>query len=109
MDNEFGDAFGQLLADRCTPEVVRRIEGGESADALWRDLAESGFVDALVPEEQGGAGLSLHQVLPLVQACGYHALPLPFAETMVVRAVLAHAGRDWPDGPVTLDAIDAAL
>ena len=109
MDNEFGDAFGQLLADRCTPDVVRRIERGESADALWRDLAESGFVDALVPEARDGAGLSLHQVLPLVQACGYHALPLPFAETMAVRAALAHAGRGWPDGPLSLDAIGDAL
>jgi len=109
MDNEFGDAFGQLLADRCTPEVVRRIERGESAEPLWRDLVESGFVDALVPEAQGGAGLSLHEVLPLVQACGYHALPVPFAETMAARAVLARAGRRWPVGAVTLDAIGDAL
>ena len=109
MDNEFGDAFGQLLADRCTPETVRRIEGGEGADALWRELVESGFVDALVPEARGGAGLSLHEVLPLVQACGYHALPLPFVETIAARAVLAHAGRQWPDGPVALDALGAAL
>jgi acyl-CoA dehydrogenase len=109
MDNEFGDAFGQLLADRCTPEVVRAIERGGSADALWRDLVESGFVDALVPEAQGGAGLSLHEVLPLVQACGYHALPVPFAETMAARATLAHARRQWPDGPVTLAAIGDAL
>jgi acyl-CoA dehydrogenase len=109
MDNEFGDAFGQLLAERCRPEVVRKIERGESADALWRDLVESGFVDALVPEAQGGAGLSLHEVLPLVQACGYHALPLPFSETMAARAVLAHAGRESPAGPVMLDAIGDAL
>jgi acyl-CoA dehydrogenase len=109
MDNEFGNAFGQLLADRCTPDVVRSIERGESTDALWRDLVESGFVDALVPEAQEGAGLSLNQVLPLVQACGYHALPLPFAQTMVARAVLAHAGRPWPDTAITLDAIGDAL
>src|ERR1043165_8838297 len=102
MDNEFGDAFGTLLADRCTPEVVRAIEGGRPADALWRDLAGSGFVDALVPEAQGGAGLSLHEALPLVQACGYHAVPVPFAETMAARAALAHAGRPWPEGPVSL-------
>ena len=87
---------GGMIAARAAeraPERIRRLV----------------FVDALVPEGQGGAGLSLHQVLPLVQACGYHALPLSFAETMVVRAVLAHAGREWPDGPVALDAIGAAL
>ena len=32
--------------------------GRPDTDALWRDLVESGFVDALVPEARGGAGLS---------------------------------------------------
>ena len=92
MHNELEAAFGQLLAERCTPAVVRAIESGESPDALWRDLVESGFLDALVPEDSGGAGLALQDVLPLVQASGYHALPLPFAETMAARAVAGARG-----------------
>jgi acyl-CoA dehydrogenase len=109
MQNEIGDAFGQLLTDRCTPAVVRAIEGGESSDALWNELVDSGFLDALVPESQGGAGLVLADVLPLVQACGYHAMPLPFAETMAARAVLAHQDRTWPSTPLTLDALGSHL
>jgi len=109
MHNELEAAFGQLLAERCTPAVVRAIESGESSDALWRDLVDSGFVDALVPEDGGGAGLALRDVLPLVQACGYHALPLPFAETMAARAVMARAGRDLPEGPVTLDSVASLM
>ena len=109
MHNELEAAFGQLLAARCTPEVVRRIERGEAADGLWRDLADSGFADALVPEAQGGAGLALRDVLPLVQACGEYALPLPFAETMAARAVLAHAGQTAPAGPMDLDAVATLL
>jgi len=108
-DNELEAAFGQLLAERCTPAVVRAIEAGGSSQALWRELLDSGFLDALVPEAQGGAGLALHQVLPLVQACGYHALPLPFAETMAVRGVLARAGKTWPESPIGLDTLDASL
>jgi acyl-CoA dehydrogenase len=109
MHNELEAAFGQLLAERCTPAVVRGIEAGGSPEALWRELVESGFLDALVPEAQGGAGLALNEVLPLVQACGYHALPLPFAETMVARAVLAHASQPWADGPLTLDALASLI
>ncbi|MBE0546573.1 MAG: acyl-CoA dehydrogenase family protein [Rubrivivax sp.] len=109
MDNELEAAFGQLLAERCTPEVVRRIERGEAADGLWRDLADSGFLDALVPEVHGGAGLALRDVLPLVQACGEHALPLPFAETMAARAVFAHAGQTAPAGPMALNAVATLL
>lgn len=104
MHNEFEAAFGQLLADNCTPDVVRAIEGGGSPDALWSTLLESGFADALVPEAQGGAGLAFADVLPLVQACGFHAVPLPFAQTMAARAVLAHAGSAWPAGSITLAA-----
>ncbi len=104
MHNELDAAFTELLAARCTPEVVRRIDDGASADTLWQDLEDSGFLDALVPEDQGGAGLSLRDVLGLVQACAQHALPLPFAETMASRAVCALAGQPAPIGPVTLDA-----
>ncbi|HEY4067785.1 MAG TPA: acyl-CoA dehydrogenase family protein [Burkholderiaceae bacterium] len=121
MHNELETAFGQLLAERCSPAVVRAIERETeraterargpraAADALWSTLADSGFADALVPEAQGGAGLTLADVLPLVQACGRHAMPLPFAETMSARGVLAHAGRSWPAGPITLAAVDGVV
>ncbi len=109
LHDELEAAFGQLLTDRCTPTVVRRIEAGEPPEELWRDLAGSGFLDALVPEARGGAGLALRDVLPLVQACGFHAVPLPFAETLLVRGVFAHAGRDTPEGPLQLDAIGTLL
>lgn len=109
MHNEFESAFVQLLTDHCTPAVVRAIERGESADALWAVLHASGFGDALVPEASGGAGLTLADVLPLVRACGHYAMPLPFAETLAARAVLAHAGRKPTDGPLTLAALDGVI
>lgn len=105
MHNELDAAFTELLAARCTPDVVRRIDGGASADTLWQDLEDSGFLDALVPEDQGGAGLALRDVLGLVQACGQHAMPLPFAETMAARAVCAQAGQAVPSGPMTMEAV----
>ncbi|WP_046112487.1 acyl-CoA dehydrogenase family protein [Aquincola tertiaricarbonis] len=104
MHDEFEAAFDTLLAGVCTPDAVRRIDAGGPTDALWQALHDSGFADALVPEAQGGAGLALRDVGPLVQACGRHALPLPFAETMLVRALFAQAGRSAPDGPLSLDA-----
>lgn len=105
MHDEFGAPFNELLAKRCTPDVVRCVERGEASDALWEALEASGFADALVPEARGGAGLSLLDVLPIVQACGYHAVPLPFAETMAARAVLAHEGHNLLAGPLTLDVV----
>lgn len=109
MHNDLEAAFGQLLADLCTPAVVRAIDAGGPSQDLWQEIEASGFVDALVPEAQGGAGLALSDVLPLVQASGYHGLPLPFAETMASRAVLARAGVDRPAGPLTLEALVPAM
>lgn len=107
MSDELYTAFSDMLAARCTPDVVRLIDSGDSisANTLWQDLEDSGFLDALVPEHFGGAGLSLRDVLGLVQACGHHALPLPFAETMAARAVCALVGQDAPIGPSSLNAV----
>jgi acyl-CoA dehydrogenase len=71
-------------------------------------IESSGYLDALVPEDQGGAGLALAAVRPLVQACGAHAVPVPFAETMVARAELARAGRRARGRPLALAELDDA-
>ncbi len=102
QDDLFADAVRQLLHSQCTPQAVRAIESGGSPQALWGHLAEAGFADALVPEAQGGAGLGLAQVYDVWTLCGAYALPVPLAETMVARALLAHAGEEIPVGLVTL-------
>ena len=45
-----------------------------------------------MPEAHGGAGLGLRDAFAVFEACGRHALPLPLAQTMLARALLA-AGR----------------
>jgi acyl-CoA dehydrogenase len=102
MDELFSNAVGQLLAGQCTPAVVRAIEAGGSPQPLWRHIEESGFADALVSEAQGGAGLSLAELFPVFELCGRHALPLPLAETMLARALLAQAGVARPAGSISL-------
>jgi len=101
MDDLFTDALRQLLADQCTPRRVREIESGHSAAALWNQLQESGFADALVSEAQGGAGLALTDVFALLELCGMYAVPVPLAETMLARPVLAAAGIERPEGSIT--------
>src|SRR3569832_2167006 len=102
MDDLFADAMKQLLEDRCTPDAVRRIEAGESAGALWAHVEESGFADALLSEEQGGAGLALTDAYPLFELCGAFAVPLPLAHTMLARAVLASVGVKPPAGSIAI-------
>lgn len=101
MDDLFSDAVRQVLAAQCTPAVVRQIEAGGTPAALWQHIEAAGFADALVPEAQGGAALSLAEVYPVLELCGEYAVPVPLAETLLARAVLASAGVAVPAGSVT--------
>lgn len=109
MDELFSDALRQLLVDQCTPQLVRGIESGGSAEPFWSRLHASGFADALLSEEQGGAGLALRDVFALFELCGSYAVPVPLAETMLVRSLLTQAGLEVPQGCITfgLDATSA--
>ncbi|HEY2417017.1 MAG TPA: acyl-CoA dehydrogenase [Steroidobacteraceae bacterium] len=102
MDDIYIDALRGLLTDRCTPQAVREIEHGQSAETLWEAIEESGFADTLLPEADDGAGLSLTEAFPLLELCGNFVLPVPLPETMVARALLARAGLQRPYGSIAL-------
>ncbi|MBC5767969.1 acyl-CoA dehydrogenase family protein [Ramlibacter albus] len=102
MDDLLSDALRQLLEDQCTPQLVRAVEAGQSPGELWAQIEESGFADAMVPEEQGGAGLGLSDVFPLFALCGSYAVPVPLAHTMLARALLANAGVARPQGSIAI-------
>jgi len=101
-DDLLNDAIEQLLADHATPRAVRAIERGGSHAEIWNAIEDSGFCDALVPEDSGGAGLGLKEGFMLFEACGRHAVPVPFAQTVMARALLADAGHPAPQGAIAL-------
>jgi len=85
--NEFSQSLDRLLAEQCPPARVREIERGASPDGLWRQLEQSGFLDALAPAERGGAGLGLAEAFELFTLEGRHALPIAMAREMAARAL----------------------
>ncbi|ENY81433.1 acyl-CoA dehydrogenase family protein [Sphingopyxis sp. MC1] len=101
---DFLDPFERMIAALFTPAAVRAAERGEADDTAWSELAASGFLDALVLEDAGGAGLSFADIVPLWLVLGRHAVPCPVGETMIARALLAQAGRAAPDGPIAISA-----
>jgi acyl-CoA dehydrogenase len=101
--DEFVGPFNRLLEQLCQPETLRRVERGEDDGSAWRALRESGFLDAMLPEAEGGAELSPPAVAPLLIACGRYLLPCAFGETLVARALAAAGGTKLPvEGPVVL-------
>ena len=102
MDPVLYDAFDRLLTKLSTPQVIREIEAGGSAQSLWQQVIESGFADAMVSELSGGAGLEMSEAFSLFFLCGRHALPVPLAQTMVARSMCGLNGVAIPDGPIAI-------
>jgi acyl-CoA dehydrogenase len=96
MDNVLLDSFVRILTEVSTPSAVRLVEKSGAADDLWDTVLESGFVDALIPESVGGAGLALAEAFTLIRATGEFLLPVPFAETMIARGLIASSGIEVP-------------
>ncbi len=101
MQDSFFDSADRLFAQECTPAHIRQIEAGGDTAALWQTLVSAGFMDALLPEVAEGAGLTLADVWSILFCMGRHALPLPYAQTMLARAWLHHHGQRMPEGSIT--------
>lgn len=96
------EPFARMLDAIAAPAAVRAIERGADPGAMWSEIAASGFLDALVAEEAGGAGLPLSAAGALWQELGRRAVPLPVGETMIARALLSAAAKPACDGPIAL-------
>ncbi len=101
-DMLIADTADRLMAEVAPASAVRRLKDRASAAPVWVALAESGFLDALVSEAEGGAGLTPADTLPVLLAAGRHALPLPLGATMAVRALIAAGGHTAPDGMIAI-------
>jgi acyl-CoA dehydrogenase len=84
-------------------------EAGHFPQELWRGVEAQGLARPLVPSELGGLGANWQDVLVVLRAAGRHAVPLPLSETIVASWLLASAGLEAPEGPLTLvDTDDCA-
>ena len=84
-----------FLADQVPIERVRELRDEDCPNqrAIWSQLAELGVTGVLVPEEQGGAGLSLLDAALVSQSLGHAATPTPFlASAVMVPTALAALG-----------------
>lgn len=84
---EFLDPFVRMLEGIASPSQIRAIDEGAPITPLVEVVEASGYLDALLSEERGGAGLSLADGFHLFHALGQFLVPAHIAETMVARAV----------------------
>jgi acyl-CoA dehydrogenase len=95
MNFDFSDDLKQLrdqarrfLTEQCPPAVVRRSLDGEEpyAAALWREIANMGWIGAAIPEQYGGAGLGYEGLCVLAEEIGRAVAPVPFASCAYLAA-----------------------
>src|SRR5262245_64980329 len=63
--------------------------------ALWKEMAELGWVGILIPDAYGGAGRALADLAVVLEALGRTLAPEPFLSTVLLAGeLLSHAGSD---------------
>ena len=97
----------RVFADHVSPRVLAAAEAGTWPAAAWAEIEAAGLTRALLPEAAGGYGVEPAEALSILAVAGAHAVPLPLAETMLAGWLLAGAGLDMPDGPLSVAPVRA--
>jgi len=70
-----------------------RIAADEDFDLpVWQEMAALGWFGVAIPEEFGGSGLSLGEVVTIAEPLGHYLAGTPFASTTLVVQALIKAG-----------------
>ena len=86
-----------FLDDRVPITRVRELRDADCPNdrGIWKALAELGMTGILVPEAQGGSGLTLLDAALVSQSLGHAVTPTPFLSSAVMV-------------PIALGALDGA-
>lgn len=86
------DIAAAFCREKSPVEKVRKLLEDEQGydPAVWKEMAELGWLGIAVPEEFGGIGLSLAEVVPVAEQMGRHLMAGPFVPTtLAAQAILA--------------------
>jgi acyl-CoA dehydrogenase len=75
-------------------ETVRALIEDETGHdrAIWQEMAELGWLAIAIPDEYGGIGLGLGEVVPVVEQMGRQLLTGPFVSTTLAAQAIAAGG-----------------
>src|ERR1700741_2381916 len=92
----------RALADTASDFLLKRNARGaarallettdEKVPEFWDNLSELGWLGLHVPEEHGGSGFGLSELVVVVEQLGRAVAPGPFVPTVIASAVIAAAG-----------------
>jgi alkylation response protein AidB-like acyl-CoA dehydrogenase len=97
------DTARKFLDGECTTKFVREMMASDAAVTadFWQQLAANGWLGITYPEEEGGSGLGLVDLVVLMEEIGRAVMPGPFPATVLLGGTaIAAAGspaqrREW--------------
>lgn len=104
MREIFEATIERIFSDLVTPALIHQCAAGAWPDSLWQTLEDAEMTFAAVPEEFGGAGATWEDAYTLIRAAGAHAVPAPFADTLLANWLTGRAGLEPVKGPVAIAA-----
>ena len=93
---ELMDVATNFCRDKSPIEKVRALledDRGYDAD-VWQEIANLGWLAIAIPEEYDGVGLSLAEVVPIMEQMGRRILAGPFQSTTVAAQAIVAGGSD---------------
>jgi alkylation response protein AidB-like acyl-CoA dehydrogenase len=86
----------EFLAARYKPETIRELAESETGftDEGWQEMAELGWHGIAIPEEHGGQGLGIVDLVVILEEMGYALAPGPFFSNAVTGYALSQAASD---------------
>ena len=81
-------AQGAVAANRSLLESA-----DEARPSFWQEMADLGMLGVHLPEEHGGGGASLSELVVVLEELGRQVAPGPFLPTALASAVVAQSGK----------------
>jgi 3-oxochol-4-en-24-oyl-CoA dehydrogenase len=90
------DTAADLLGRRGARGAARALleSPDEGRPPFWDEIAGVGWLGLHLPEEHGGSGYGIEELVVVVEQFGRAVAPGPFVPTVIASAVLAAAGDD---------------
>ena len=96
MQAELRDQAMKFCSEKSPISKVRALltdDLGYDAEA-WSEMAELGWLGIAIPEEEGGLGLELADLVPIAEAMGKHLMNSPFTSTTLAAQALLFGGSE---------------
>ena len=92
MDHDTRDMLletaGRFFAERCGKEIVNGVEKGVWPADFWKEIEDMGLPLTAVPEDKGGVGGTLADLMAVLRLAGENAVPVPLAETALANLLI---------------------